>query len=141
VTCLFLLWSNKNWNTILKIVIALENWILISKLTGIYNSKQWLTFEFNFIELSYKLSVTNLLRKILIMIDLLFLVPTLSRIIILVLISLVYYIYYKLTFWKRQNIPNIVSHSANAFQNYVHLADQNCIQKYGNIVGFVINFN
>jgi len=54
-------------------------------------------------------------------------------------ISLVIYLYYKLTFWKRQQIPNLITYSFKAFCNVIHSADLDCINIYGKLIGFVSN--
>jgi hypothetical protein len=56
---------------------------------------------------------------------------------IVILFSLFVYFYYKLTFWKRQKIPNILLHSLRAFVRPSFSVDQECIQKYGNVFGLV----
>lgn len=61
---------------------------------------------------------------------------------ILLTIGLFIYIILKLTFWKRQNIPNIVNHWFKTIVcNNQYLSDFQLIQKYGKIVGFVLEIN
>lgn len=45
------------------------------------------------------------------------------------------YIYWKLTFWSRQNIPNEVSSIWNRFSKPFHIADLEGTKKYGPIIG------
>jgi len=54
------------------------------------------------------------------------------------LISFVVYLYYKLTFWKRLNVPNIIFHNIRAFFNQIDVFDQKCIQQNGKIIGLEI---
>ncbi len=58
---------------------------------------------------------------------------------IVILFTLFVYFYHKLTFWKRQKIPNIYLHSLRAFVRPSFSVDQKCIQKYGNVFGLVFN--
>jgi hypothetical protein len=51
------------------------------------------------------------------------------------LISFVIYLYYKLTFWKSLNVPNIIFHNTRAFFNQIEVLDQKCIQENGKIIG------
>ncbi len=53
---------------------------------------------------------------------------------VIILISFVY-LYYKLTFWKRLNVPNIIFHNIRAFFNQIDVFDQKCIQENGKIIG------
>ncbi len=57
---------------------------------------------------------------------------------VIISISLVVYLYYKLTFWKRLNVPNIIFHNIRAFFNQIDVFDQKCIQQNGKIVGLEI---
>jgi hypothetical protein len=54
---------------------------------------------------------------------------------VIFLISFVIYLYYKLTFWKRLNVPNIICHNIRAFFNHIDVFDQKCIQENGKIIG------
>ncbi len=54
-----------------------------------------------------------------------------------IIICIIIFISYKLTFWKRQKIPNKITHILSLFSYPIHLADQKLIEKYGKIVGFV----
>jgi hypothetical protein len=67
---------------------------------------------------------------------------TIIKVFLIFLISFVVYLYYKLTFWKRLNVPNIIFHNARSFFNQFDVFDQKCIQENGKIVGseFVKNF-
>jgi len=54
---------------------------------------------------------------------------------LIVLISSIAYVYYKLTFWERCGIPNDIFHTYKSFSNILQLNDWNCIKKNGKIVG------
>ncbi len=54
---------------------------------------------------------------------------------LIVLILFVSYLRYKLTFWKRQGIPNDVLHTYKSFNTVLHMNDCNCIKTNGKIVG------
>jgi hypothetical protein len=60
-----------------------------------------------------------------------------SKIVLLLslIIILIGYIKYKLTFWKRQGIPNDVFHTYNSFKNVMQINDWNCIKTNGKVVG------
>jgi hypothetical protein len=60
--------------------------------------------------------------------------PTIE-VFVIILISLVVYLYYKLTFWKRLNVLNIIFHNIRAFFNQIDVFDQKCIQENGKIIG------
>jgi hypothetical protein len=51
------------------------------------------------------------------------------------IILLMIYLYFKLTFWKRQGIPNDVLYTYKALNNVLHLSDWNCIKTKGKIIG------
>jgi hypothetical protein len=53
----------------------------------------------------------------------------------MILISLLLYLRYKLTFWKRQGIPNVIFHTYKLINNVTHLNDFDCIKAHGKIVG------
>ena len=46
-----------------------------------------------------------------------------------------FFLFYKLTFWCRQNVPNEVASIFNRFQKPFHIADNESAQKYGDVVG------
>jgi hypothetical protein len=52
-----------------------------------------------------------------------------------VIILLITYVKYKLSFWKRQGIPNDVFHTYKSFKNVMQTNDWNCIKTNGKIVG------
>jgi hypothetical protein len=60
-----------------------------------------------------------------------------SKIVLLLslIIILIGYIKYKLTFWKRQGIPNDVFHTYKSFKNVMQINDWNCIKTNGKVVG------
>ncbi len=51
------------------------------------------------------------------------------------IIILISFVKYKLTFWKRQGIPNDVFHAYKSFKNVMQINDWNCIKTNGKIVG------
>jgi hypothetical protein len=57
------------------------------------------------------------------------------KVFLIFFISFVVYLYYKLTFWKRLNVPNIIFHNTRAFFNQIDVFDQKCIQENGKIIG------
>lgn len=46
-----------------------------------------------------------------------------------------FFVYWKLTYWQRQGIPNEIGSIFNRFVEPFHLADQNSQRKYGDVVG------
>ena len=54
---------------------------------------------------------------------------------IALIVILVFYLIYKLTFWKRQGIPNNILYTYKIFNNVMSDIDWNCIKTYGKIVG------
>jgi hypothetical protein len=52
-----------------------------------------------------------------------------------VIILFITYVKYKLSFWKRQGIPNDVFHTYKSFKNVMQTNDWNCIKTNGKIVG------
>lgn len=62
-------------------------------------------------------------------------------ILLLFVFVLVLSIYYKLTFWSRQGIPNEVSSIWNRFTEPFHTADMKSSLKYGSVVGIYEGLN
>lgn len=59
----------------------------------------------------------------------------LGPVILALILLAVAYIYWKLTFWKRQLIPNDVASIYNRFLKPFHLADQEAYRKFGEVIG------
>jgi hypothetical protein len=57
------------------------------------------------------------------------------KVFLILLISFIVYLYYKLTFWKRLNVSNIIFHNTRAFFNQIDVFDQKCIQQNGKTIG------
>ncbi|KAI1301865.1 Cytochrome P450 3A25 [Halotydeus destructor] len=55
--------------------------------------------------------------------------------ILAIIIVFTSYVRFKLTFWKRQGIPNDVASIWNRFTEPFHIADQRAIRKHGDIIG------
>ena len=64
-----------------------------------------------------------------------------STCLITFVILIMIYFNYKLNFWKRQGIPNIILHNYKLLTNEVSKTDFNCIKTNGKVVGYVIFVN
>ena len=61
---------------------------------------------------------------------------------IALIVILISYLIFKLTFWKRQGIPNNILHNFKILNNVMSDHDWNCIKTYGKVIGYVfINFS
>ena len=56
---------------------------------------------------------------------------------IALIVILICFLIFKLTFWKRQGIPNNISHNYKIFNKVMTDHDWNCIKTYGKVVGYV----
>ena len=56
---------------------------------------------------------------------------------IALVVLLISYLRFKLTFWKRQGIPNNITFIYKTFNNVMSENDWNCIKSYGKVVGYV----
>jgi hypothetical protein len=55
-----------------------------------------------------------------------------------IILVIICYITYKLTFWSRQGIPNDIASIYNRSQEPFHLSDMKSHQKFGKVVGYSI---